>query len=108
MSYESSGFPLTVRSPDTTQLLEPGMRSGRGEMERDEAGWIAATLLSGPSISSSSSSPPSDLDFGWIWSSIRRLLDEGGRSRQELLTKRSSVSSGPSLARISSRMSALL
>src|SRR5713226_956878 len=105
MSFDSSGLPETVCAPDTTQLLEPNTRGGsestsRAHEDLGAAGTNApsATELSGAESRSPSLLCSSNLGRGTV----------GGRSRQEEFTYKSAVSSGPSLARIFSRVSAYL
>src|SRR5712692_4235863 len=112
MSLDSSGFPVTVCAPETTQLLEPNTAGGSESTSdaskdpgnpnpssgRGDTGLCPvrpATELSGPETRSSSPVFSSNL-----FSSNPGRDTVGGRSCQEEFTYKSAVSSGPSLARI--------
>src|SRR5579884_151330 len=89
MSFESRGRPLTVCSPETTQLFEPGTHSSH------LGGWNRASTEEVCVGTRSSSSSSLESFFGGVCSSIDGFACcAGGRSRHEVEGYKSAISCG--------------
>src|SRR5437660_1593641 len=106
MSFESRGLPVTVCAPDTTQLFEP---SGSGCSRKKGSSHGLRSAENGARMNVDDAT---DRDGAAVWpgGGPSNGGDEtvGGWSRHEVFTYRSAVSSGPSLAKTFSRVSAAM